>query len=53
VNNKYNIQNIGLYSDVLMTIKEIIMSYQYGIIGKISFIDAQLEAINNVTRTNY
>ena len=53
VNGKYNVQNIGLYSDFLMTIKETIMPYQYGIIGNIAFIDAQLDAINNVTNINY
>ena len=53
MNGKYNVQNIGLYSDFLMTIKEKIMPYQYGIIGNIAFIDAQLDAINNATNINY
>lgn len=53
MNNKYNVQNIGLYKDVLMTIKETLLPYKYGILGNISFIDAQLDAINNLTSVNY
>jgi hypothetical protein len=42
MNNKYNVRNIGLYTDVLMSIKETLLPYQFGIKGNISFIDSQL-----------